>query len=151
MKISQTILLSVLAILAGAAIPFQSAMNSALGKSLQSPYYSALTVFLVAFIAMGSYMLLSKQGFPTATQFLSAPKWSFFGGILGAIYILLIIILAPKLGIGNVTVMVLTGQVLAAVIIDQFGILGAQVHPISWPRLTGIILLCAGVFLIKKH
>ncbi len=148
---SQTILLTALAILAGAAIPFQSAMNAALGKSLQSPYYSALSVFLVAFIALGTYMLLSRQGFPTTIQFSSAPKWSFLGGILGAIYILSIVILAPKLGIGNVTVLVLTGQVLAAVVIDQFGILGAQVHPINWPRLAGVILLCAGVFLIKKY
>ena len=70
---------------------------------------------------------------------------------MGAIYILLIVILAPKLGIGNVTVMVLMGQVLAAVVIDQFGLLGTNVHPINWPRFVGIVLLCLGVYLVKKY
>lgn len=147
---SQTILLISLAIIAGAAIPFQSAMNASLGKSLQSPYFSALTVFLVAFIAMILYVVISRQGIPTLEQFFSAPKWTYLGGILGAIYILLIVILAPKLGIGNVTVMVLMGQILAAMIIDQFGLLGTVPHPINWQRLIGVIMLCAGVFLIKK-
>lgn len=151
MKMNQTILFVALAILAGAAIPFQSAMNASLGKSLQSPYFSALTVFMVAFIVMTVYIAVSRQSIPMYSQFVIAPKWSFLGGILGAVYILLIVILAPKLGIGNVTVMVLMGQVLAVVVIDQFGLLGASVHPINWPRFLGIVLLCAGVFLIKKY
>ncbi len=150
MKMSETILFISLAILAGAAIPFQSAMNASLGKSLQSPYFSALTVFLVAFIGMILYVLMARQGIPTMAQFSAAPKWTYLGGILGAIYILLIVILAPKLGIGNVTVMVLMGQILAAMLIDQFGLLGAAPHPINWQRLVGVILMCVGVFLIKK-
>lgn len=148
---NQAVILVALAILAGAAIPFQSAMNASLGKSLQSPYFSALSVFVVAFVGMGLYIAFSRQAIPSYSLFLAAPKWSFLGGILGAIYILLIVILAPKLGIGNVTVMVLMGQVLAAVVIDQFGLLGTNVHPINWPRFVGIVLLCLGVYLVKKY
>jgi transporter family-2 protein len=150
MKMSQTILFVSLAILAGAAIPFQSAMNASLGKSLQSPYFSALTVFLVAFIGMILYVIMARQGLPSIAQFSSAPKWTYLGGILGAVYILLIVILAPKLGIGNVTVMVLLGQILAAMVIDQFGLLGSTIHPINWQRLLGVIMMCSGVYLIKK-
>ncbi len=150
MKMSQTVLLLSLAIFAGAAIPFQSAMNASLGKSLLSPYFSALTVFIVAILAMLIFIGLSRQGLPTINQFAAAPKWSYLGGILGALYVLLIVILAPKLGIGNVTVLVLTGQVLAAVVIDQFGLLGATVHPINWPRFIGVLLLCVGVYLVKR-
>jgi len=83
-------------------------------------------------------------------QFANAPKWSYLGGILGGAYILLIVLLAPKLGIGNVTAMVLMGQILAAMIIDQFGLLNATVHTLNWQRIAGVILLCTGVFLIKK-
>jgi transporter family-2 protein len=87
---------------------------------------------------------------PGIERFTTAPKWSYFGGILGGTYILLIVLLAPKLGIGNVTVLVLMGQVLAAIIIDHFGLLGAPVHRFNWYRLAGVIFLCSGVFLIKK-
>ncbi len=150
MKMSNTILFIILAISAGAMIPFQSAMNTALGKNLQSPYFSALSVFVIAAIGLSVYILISRQTVPSITEFSNAPKWSYLGGILGGTYILLIVILAPKLGIGNVTVLVLMGQIIAAMIIDQFGLLGATVHTINWQRFLGVLLLCTGVFLIKK-
>ena len=39
---------------------------------------------------------------------------------------------------------------LTAMIIDQFELLGAAIHPINWQRAVGVLLLCGGVFLIKK-
>ena len=147
---NNAILFIILAISAGAMIPFQSAMNTALGKNLQSPYFSALSVFLIAFLGLVMYIIITKQPIPTYIQFTTAPKWSYLGGILGGIYILLIVLLAPKLGIGNVTVLVLLGQILAAMIIDQFGLFGAQIHTINYQRFVGVIFLCAGVYLIKK-
>lgn len=145
------LLFIVLALCAGAIIPFQSAMNTQLGRALNSPYYSALTVFLVAAVGILSYILASRYAVPSLAQFSAAPKWSYLGGILGGTYILLIVICAPKLGIGTATVMVLMGQILAAVVIDQFGLLNAPVHAINWPRLAGVVLIIAGVFLIKKY
>jgi bacterial/archaeal transporter family-2 protein len=151
MKMNNSILYIMLAISAGAMIPFQSAMNTQLGKSLQSPYFSALTVFAVALVGLALFVLISRFSVPSGAQFSSAPKWSYLGGILGGTYILLIVLLAPKLGIGNVTVLVLMGQILAAMIIDQFGLLGAALHAITWQRAIGVVLLCAGVYLIKKY
>ncbi len=139
------------AIMAGAMIPFQSAMNTALGKNLQSPYFSALSVFVIAALGLWVFILFSKQSIPAPVKFSGAPLWSYLGGILGGCYILMIILLAPKLGIGNVTVLVLMGQILAAMIIDQFGLLGTIVHPVNWQRFAGILLLCAGVYLVKKY
>ncbi|GCC53507.1 DMT family transporter [Chryseotalea sanaruensis] len=150
MKMNNSILLIILAISAGAMIPFQSAMNADLGKSLQSPYFSALSVFIIAAIGLTIFILITKQTLPGVQHFTSAPKWSYLGGILGGTYILLIVLLAPKLGIGNVTVLVLLGQILAAMVIDQFGLLGATIHLLNWQRLLGVVLLVSGVYLIKK-
>ncbi|WP_147277066.1 DMT family transporter [Runella aurantiaca] len=147
---NNSILYIMLAITAGVLIPFQSAMNSALGKGLQNPYFSALTIFIVAVIGLSAYIILSRQTVPNMTHFAAPPKWSYIGGILGGTYVLLVVWLAPKLGIGNVTVLVLMGQVIAAMVIDQFGLLGAPLHPISWQRLIGVVLLCTGVYVIRK-
>ena len=148
---NNSILFIILAVSAGAMIPFQSAMNTTLGKNLQSPYFSALSVFIIAAIGLSIYILVTKQTVPNPQQFTNAPKWSYLGGILGGTYILLIVVLAPKLGIGNVTVMVLLGQILAAMIIDQFGLLNATVHSLNWQRIIGLVLLIAGVYLVKKY
>lgn len=151
MRMNNSILFIILAVSAGAMIPFQSAMNTTLGKNLQSPYFSALSVFIIAAIGLSIYILVTKQTVPNPQQFTNAPKWSYLGGILGGTYILLIVVLAPKLGIGNVTVMVLLGQILAAMIIDQFGLLNATVHSLNWQRIIGLVLLIAGVYLVKKY
>ena len=145
------LLLILLSLLAGMMIPFQSGMNAALGKSLQSPYFSALTVFVVAAAGLSLYILASRQPVPGIQQFSSAGWWSYLGGILGGAYILLIVLCAPKLGIGNVTVLVLLGQVISAVLIDHFGLLHTPVHPVNWPRMAGVLLLIAGVVLVKKY
>ena len=52
---SNQILFIMLSLCAGMMIPFQSAMNAQLGKTLQSPYFSALTVFIVAAVWVAKY------------------------------------------------------------------------------------------------
>jgi transporter family-2 protein len=150
MKMNNSIVFILLAVAAGAMIPFQSAMNAQLGKAVQSPYYSALTVFIIAATGISLFILISRYAVPPIAQFAAAPKWSYLGGILGGAYILLIVICAPKLGIGNVTVLVLLGQILSALIIDQFGLLHSAIHALNWQRIMGIILVVAGVYLVKK-
>ncbi|MEO8116740.1 MAG: DMT family transporter [Bacteroidota bacterium] len=147
---SNQILFISLSLSAGMMIPFQSAMNAQLGKALQSPYYAALTVFIVAAIGLLIYIMLMRYNIPASIQFSAAPKWSYLGGLLGGAYILLIVICAPKLGIGNVTVLVLLGQILSAIVIDQFGLLNSPLHPVNWQRILGVILVIAGVYLVKK-
>ena len=150
MKMNSSVSFVVLAVCAGAMIPFQSAMNAQLGKSLQSPYFSALAVFVVAALGLTLYNVLTRQAPPTAAQFAEAPRWSYLGGVLGGAYILLIVICAPALGIGTVTLMVLLGQVLAALLIDQFGLLNAPAHALTWQRAVGVGLVVAGVYLVRK-
>lgn len=150
MKMSSQLTFIVLAVFAGAMIPFQSAMNAQLSKTLQSPYYSAFSVFIVAALAILFYILISQFAIPSTAQFAAAPKWSYLGGILGGSYILLIVICAPKLGIGNVTIMVLLGQIIAATFIDHFGLLNASIHSINWQRVVGLGLIITGVYLVKK-
>ena len=151
MKMNNSLFFIMLSLLAGAMIPFQSAMNAQLGKSLQSPYFSALVVFIVAVIGLALYIFASGCSSPSVAQFAAAPKWSYLGGLFGGTYILLIVICAPKLGIGNVTVMILLGQIIAALIIDQFGMLNSVKHAVNWQRLIGVALLLTGVYLVKKY
>lgn len=148
---NQSLSFIALAVLAGAMIPFQSAMNTQLGKSLQSPYFSALTVFVVAAIGLTIYNLVSRQPLPGGAQFAGAPWWGYLGGVLGGAYILLIVICAPRLGIGTVTLMVLLGQVLAALVIDQFGLLNAPLHALTWQRAVGVLLVLIGVYIVRSY
>lgn len=138
-----------LAILAGAMIPVQTASNTALGKSLGHPFWSSFAVFIVAMLAIAATILVTRIDLPTGAAIWSAPWWAWLGGLLGAVYIFLLIYLAPKLGIGTVTALVVAGQILAAVVIDHFGLLNFPVHGLSIYRVAGVALMIAGVTLIR--
>lgn len=37
-----------------------------------------------------------------------------------------------------------------SLVVDQYGFMGANVHPIHWQRVVGVILLIIGVVVIRK-
>ena len=80
----------------------------------------------------------------------SAPKYLFLAGMLVAFYVLSITAIAPLFGVGNAIFFVLIGQLISAAAIDHFGFFGAQQVPISWPRVSGLILMTTGVVLTQK-
>jgi bacterial/archaeal transporter family-2 protein len=77
------------------------------------------------------------------------PWWAWSGGVFGAAFILLAILLLPSLGAATLFALVIAGQVLAAVTLDHFGALGLTPHPMNAARLAGAALLIAGVVLIR--
>jgi transporter family-2 protein len=72
------------------------------------------------------------------------------GGLLGAVYVLTTIILAPKLGAATLIAAVVAGQMMASLILDQYGLVGFPVHPVSALRLLGAALVIAGVVLVQR-
>lgn len=150
-KMNDTLVYSLMAVIAGLLIPFQAAMNAGLGKNLQSPYWSSQVVFVVAFMFMLLYIGIIRNPLPAAAQLSKPAWWMYLGGMMGAGYILLSMLAAGKLGIGNVTVLILMGQMFAALLIDQFGLLNSPVHAINWQRIAGTLMLVGGVYLVNKY
>lgn len=139
-----------LALLAGAVIPLQTSLNANLSRALGGPAYASLAVFGVAAGAMLVAAVLTRQPVPALAQAQAAPWWSWLGGIVGAVYIFLLVFLAPRLGIAATTGFVVAGQILAAVLIDHFGLLKFPVHALNPGRLAGVALLLLGLYLLKR-
>ncbi len=55
----------------------------------------------------------------------------FAGGVLGTIYVIGNILLVPKLGTAVLFAFAIAGQLLAALVIDQYGLLGLAVRELS--------------------
>lgn len=56
----------------------------------------------------------------------------------------------PRLGSTVMIALIITGQLLIGVLIDQFGWLGVPVHPIKLTRVAGILVLLAGGYLVSR-
>jgi transporter family-2 protein len=147
-----TSLLWLLALVAGALIPVQAAANAALSKSIRGNVpFSALALFVVAGAVTALAVLVSRDSIPTAASLRAAPWWSYVGGLIVAFYVFSITFLAPRLGVGTAISLVVTGQILAALTIDHFGLLRSLTFPLTPARLLGAVLMGIGVFLALRR
>jgi transporter family-2 protein len=79
------------------------------------------------------------------------PWWAWTGGILGAGYITTAVVVAPRVGALALMALVIAGQLLAALVLDHFGLLGLRKIPITSSRLAGAALLLLGLFFVLRR
>lgn len=141
-----------MAIVSGALIPVQAASNAALSRAIGSNVpFAALTLFAVATLATAAAVLLSGRGFPAAADLRAAPWWSFSGGFIVGFYVFTITFLSPRIGVGTAIALIVTGQVLAALTIDHFGLLRSVTTALTPTRALGGLLIVAGAFLALRR
>jgi transporter family-2 protein len=81
-----------------------------------------------------------REPLPSWQLMQRAHRLSWSGGVFGAIYIAVSILLLPRLGAATVIALIVAGQMAGAIAFDHFGILGAPLHPASLARLVGASL-----------
>jgi transporter family-2 protein len=140
-----------LALVTGALIPIQASTNAAFSKSIGNPLTTGLMVFVVGFVGMMSLSLVLRTSFPSMQQLSSAPIYGYAGGLIVATYVVMITILVPRIGVGTAIALIVTGQIICAVIIDHFGLFNVQVRAINLSRLAGILLMITGIYLVMKE
>lgn len=148
---SNIYILIALALLLGAALPTQVAINSRLAGAVGSPMISAFISFLVGTIALFSYIVITGIPLSNAAGAKNASPITWTGGLIGAFYVAMSIILLPKLGVALTISLIIAGQMLMSLVIDQFGMFGLPVKGISVLRVAGMLLIVAGVILIRKY
>lgn len=138
----------ILAFVAGAAIATQANINGQLATGVAgNTIFAALISFVVGTIVL-AVIAVSRGGLPAAFAALpSQQTWKFAGGFLGAGFIFSTTFLAPRIGLTNLLVLVIAGQLFASVAIDHFGLLGSTVRTVSPIKLGGAIVLLVGVAL----
>jgi transporter family-2 protein len=146
----QLIIFMLLVLVAGMMLPVQVGLNHKLGKALESAEFATLVSFIVGSIGMFLYMLVTKQNFNNFTNAFSIDWYAWLGGLLGAFYVAVTIMMAPKLGIALTFGLIVTGQMIMSLALDHFGLLGIQVHHINLQKVFGALLLIAGVVVIRN-
>lgn len=139
-----------IALVLGTLIAVQGSINAGLGKLLHHPLQAALVNFLVGGFILVIINLLIKAPIPDWSTIKLVPVYLLIGGVLGAIFVSMAIILIPKIGVANTLGAALVGQLIMSVIIDHFGWFGAQAQNISPARIVGVLLLLTGLYLVQR-
>lgn len=139
----------VVAMLAGAVVPFQAGSNAALGRALGHPLWATVASLLVSLIVITPVLIAMRAGTPDLGRAASGPWWLWIGGIAGVAYITAALILTPRLGAANFIVCVVAGQVVASLVIDHFGLMGLAQKPANLARIAGVALIVAGMLVVQ--
>ena len=145
----QTILLYLAALGAGISVAVQQVLNGNLRVSLNSPAWAGFFSYLGGLLTMILVLLAMREQLPSWKLVTATQWWAWSGGVLGGIFILLVILLLPLLGAATLLALVVAGQMSAAVVMDHFGAFGLSTQPVSVSRLLGVALVIGGVVLIK--
>ncbi len=142
------LILFALAFAAGTAISLQAAVNSQLAGGLGGNVVAAgLVSFAIGTVAL-AVIATGKGGLGMAISHLPAqPLWQLTGGLLGAGAIFCTVLLAPRIGLANMLALVIAGQLITSLSIDHFGLVGTVTRQVSAIKLTGALVMLAGVFL----
>jgi transporter family-2 protein len=141
--------LLLLAALAGALLPVQAGINAQLRVTLGNPLVATLVSFLIGSVALGLLVLGARIPLQLGPALGRAPWWHWTGGLLGAVYVALTILLAPRLGAAALIAAVVAGQMLASLVLDQWALVGFAPHPLSLQRVLGAVLVIGGVALVR--
>ena len=83
-------------------------------------------------------------------QWQSLPWYALAAGAFGLVTIGSISYTIPRLGVATAMTLIIAGQLVVSLLADHFGLLGADIRPVTLVRLFGLGVLCVGVWLMVR-
>jgi len=135
-------------LLAGVGLAVQSPTNAALARAGGSVTLAALMSFLLGTgVLVVAWMAIDRTP-PGALK--GAPAWAWAGGLYGAGFVAAMAYATPRLGLAATLTLAVASQLAAALVLDHYGLLGLKPAPVSLARVGGVVLVLAGVLLVRR-
>ncbi|HEY2030386.1 MAG TPA: DMT family transporter [Myxococcales bacterium] len=142
--------MALLAVLAGASFVMQSTVNAALRASLGSPYWAAFVSYAGGTLVMAAVLIAVREPLVSAATARATPFLGWTGGLWGAVYVVIIILLVRRMGAAQVLALFVLGQMVASLVFDHFALVGLTRRPVDFSRLLGAALVAAGAALVRR-
>ena len=134
----------------GALVVIQGAMNTRLAEATSSVISATLINFSIGALVIFAVALISGH-LSSISHVVDAPKWSILGGALGAILVMGLAFLIPRIGAAHVVALVACGQALTGLVFDHLGVMGIPRLSASAPRVLGCLLVALGTLLVGRR
>jgi len=132
----------------GVVLAVHLAMNGQVGVLLANPRVGNAIFWVIGAVMAVLIGLTGLAGDSSSLQRLSTvPAYLYLAGAMGAVLVFAIAWLIPRIGAGPAMVTMLTGQVIAGLVISQYGWLGSPVQPINGWNVLGVLFLTGGAVL----
>ena len=141
----------ILTALVGASLAVQIGLNATMSQHVGSPMVAALINFAVGTLVLSAIVLLGRGSLPVLAQAGGAPWWAWGGGLLGVCFVAASTAFGPLIGGATFLALLVAGQMIAALAIDHYGVLGFPVRTVDIWRIAGALLVVSGVFLLARR
>ncbi|PSW16267.1 EamA-like transporter family protein [Photobacterium rosenbergii] len=132
-----------LVVIAGMGLSFEAGLLGPLGSEV-GHLWATLSIFGVgaSLLWLISLFIPSKE----TISLHAIPKWQLSGGLLGPIYVVVLTLATPALGVAMTMIGVLTGQIGKSFAIDYFGWFGTAKKPVNKLRVLSILFVILAMF-----
>ncbi len=141
----------------GVLTSFQHGMNRRFSTLAGNAIHGGILNFIVGLLAtLLLWAILTRAHLPSRAVLTTGgehagggPWWMWLGGVCGAVYVCAAVYALPRIGSAYHVSALVIGQLLAATIIDHFGLMGLDVKPATTGKAIGLLLMVAGVVCMK--
>lgn len=135
---------------AGSLLSMGGAANARLAGSLRSAVAASTINFLVGAATLSLLLALGDFNAVPIDRFAGIPLWALAGGMLGALYVTLVTLVIPRLGLTTTTMTVVFSQLIGSLLIDHWGWLGVPQRPNGPGRWLAVLLLLLAMALRRS-
>jgi transporter family-2 protein len=140
----------VLCAIGGLAGAIQASVMGELGERVGIAPALAFAVAVSFACALG-VLVVWERSFSGIRAAAEQPWWLWLGGVMSVFIVLGITVATPRIGVAATIGIVIAGNLVAAALIDQYGLMGQEQVAMSSLRLLGLALLATGSALLLVH
>ncbi len=142
----QTLSFLVVSFFLGVIMTIYLPMNSSISRYVGSPITASVIFFTVALITALLIFVIAGES-ATISKIKNIPVYLYLTGVISAFMILGTTFLIPKIGARKFFILLVSGQVIMAMIVSHLGILESPKDLITLKKLFGAALVVIGVFI----
>jgi transporter family-2 protein len=143
--------LTVIALVAGGLIALQAPINAEAAARLGHPLTAAAMSFVVGTVGLIVLVALLAPESARLASFKSLPLYMLLGGgLLGAIYVTVNLILAPRIGVAAIMALGIAGQLFTALLVDRLGLFELMERGLTLGRVGGALLVLVGALMVRS-
>jgi transporter family-2 protein len=146
----QSFSLTLIALLAGGLIALQAPINAEAATRLGHPLTAATMSFCVGTVGLIVVTALFARNSTQLEAVKTLPLYMLLGGgLLGAIYVTVNLMLAPRIGVAAIMALGIAGQLFTALLIDRFGLFAMLERGLTLGRVSGALLVLVGALMVR--
>ena len=144
------LMLTLVALVTGGLIALQAPINAEAASRLGHPLAAATMSFCVGTMVLILLTALFARNGTNLGALKTMPLYMLLGGgLLGAIYVTVTLVLAPRIGVAAVMALGIAGQLFTALLIDRLGMFELLERGVSAGRVSGAVLVLVGALMVR--